>query len=1381
MNPDRASADGSMSDASNVSGREPNFVVGIGASAGGLEALERMFRNMPTESGMAFVVIQHLSPDFDSMMDELLNRQTQMSVNLVTDGMEVVGDAIYLIPPGKEMIISGGRLLLTDKDPRNGLTLPINQFFRSLAGDLGARSIGVVLSGTGSDGSRGIQDIHDAGGLIIVQTEETAKFDGMPRSALETGVVDLLLSPEDIGPTLQRFVQNPVIGELPSSGDTPPVDEDSMNRLLRMLRNAHGIDFSYYKSGTVRRRIERRLMLNHSNDFEHYVAKVEDSPAELNSLYHDLLIGVTQFFRDPEAFQVLKDEVLPELVSGQSDQEELRIWVAGCATGEEAYSLGIVVDEVLKQMKRNLEVKIFATDVHQTSLEFAGAGSYPQSSLAGVSQERLDRYFLRKHECFQVAPALRKMVVFAQHNIIKDAPFTKLNLITCRNLLIYLQPAVQNKAISLFHFGLRTGGVLFLGPSEGVASLENEFTPVNRHWKMYRKRRDVRFPSGIRLPLTPSVPALRTTRAVPVRGDRGDSELLQLYDQVLEQCVTTAVLIDEVHNVRHVFGDAARYLRLPRGRLSQNLLDMLDPDLRTAVSGAVQRAMKEKSSISYSGIRLEADDGLFELRLKVIPLESPISESRHLLVRFEQEVALPAPTDVEAATVDIGEVSRERTEALELELRRTRESLQATIEELEASNEELHATNEEIVASNEELQSTNEELHSVNEELYSVNAEYQRKIGELTELTDDMQHLLESTDIGTVFLDGGLCIRKVTPRASQTFNILPQDIGRKFDCFSQNIELPSLMTDIQQVLHHNQPVECEVRDRTGTWYFLRILPYRSRGETQGVVLTLIDTQALHSAQRELREKDRQLHSILDNAPAFIYIHDEAGRYLLSNHESQRWVGRSSDELLGRSDREFLPAAITDRIQALEREILSSGESRETELVVPHPQDGNERTWLTAMFPLINDDGRITSVAGIATDITARKQAELQVQQSLRQRDHFLAMLSHELRNPLGALQNGLRLLRHAELRDDIRDRTRAMLEAQTDQMAHLLDDLLDVSRIEHNRVELRRRAVDVRDTARNAVAAIEARFRDADVDLELRLTGETLIVDGDPARLQQVQANLLVNAVKYTPAGGQVSLTVSREADTAVIAVSDNGLGISTELLPRIFEPFVQADDTLDRADGGMGVGLSLAKSLIQLHGGEITAHSDGPGRGSEFIIRLPLHATTTDIPRTPPPMGDPVRRVQLQSSLGELDILLVDDNDEIRDALAMLLELEGYKVRTAADGLTAFVETSRMPPDVAILDLGLPGMDGFQLAERIRQSPDSENVLLIALTGYGQPQDELRSRESGFDLHLTKPVEFERLMSLLNSLCSDADEDPRGSLSPQSNAGHSSQMPEHE
>lgn len=1323
---------------------KPSYIVGIGASAGGLEALERMFRTMPSDTGMAYVVVQHLSPDFESMMDELLDRQTSIPIHTVEDGITVESDAIYLIPPRKEMIISDGRLLLTDKDPRDGLSLPIDQFFRSLARDAEGRSIGIILSGTGSDGSRGIREIHDTGGLVIVQSEETARFDGMPRSAMETGAVDLILAPEEIGPTLARFANNPVVHELPAGDELPPVDEDAMNHLLRLLRDAHSIDFSYYKPSTVRRRIERRLLMSRLDDFDQYVDQVAENPDELNSLYRDLLIGVTQFFRDRDAFQVLESQIIPEFLSSHSPDEELRIWTAGCATGEEAYSLGILVQECMSRMSRPLDVKIFATDVHQSSLDFASAGIYSEASLTDVSPERLERFFVRKGQQYQVVPSLRKMVVFAQHNIIKDAPFTRLDLISCRNLLIYLQPSVQKKAISLFHFGLRTGGVLFLGPSEGVAELESEFTSLDRHWKMYRKRRDVRLPADMRLPLSSPVSSPRILRPIGEGYDsRPDSELLDLYDRILEEIVPAAVLVDENHQIRHVFGNADQYLKVRRGRPSHDLLNLLESELRTAVAGAMQRALKEDDPIAYTGIRVETSEGPREVRLTVTPLRVRRLDSTYLLVGFDAVIPSGSP-DEEIATVDIGEVSRERTEALESELRRTKENLQATIEELEASNEELHATNEELVASNEELQSTNEELHSVNEELYTVNAEYQRKISELTELTDDIEHLLDSTDVGTVYLDRKLCIRKITPRISQIFSIVSQDVGRRFDSFTHSIEHPGLMNDVQSVLQTGRRIEREVQDRLGHWFYLRILPYRSHGEIDGVVLTLIDTQALHSAKTELREKDRQLQSILDNAPAFIFIRDNSGRYSLVNDESRGWFGHEANRVIGHTDHDFLPQRIADRLQAFEREVIASGEPYEFELGMPGRNGDDERTWLTVMFPLRDDAGRISSVAGIANDISDRKAAEKRVRESLRQRDQFLAMLSHELRNPLGALQNGLRLLRHDTIDETTRERTQCMLERQSSQMAHLLDDLLDVSRIEQGRVELRRTVLDLRATAEAAVESLRDRFRSAEIDLDVYLPDEPVLVKGDETRLQQIQVNLLVNAVKYTAAGGCVDLTVSTSDGQAVITIRDTGVGMTSTLLTKIFEPFVQADETLDRADGGIGVGLSLTKSLVELHHGTITAHSDGPGRGSEFVVQIPLS-----------------KEANLEGEHGEymspvdsthLKLFLVEDNDDARNTLKLLLELEGFQVGTAADGRSAVDAIKSEQPDVAIVDVGLPEIDGFEVARRLRETLPPDKLCLVALTGYGQPKDRLMALEAGFDEHLTKPVDTPKLFKLLES-----------------------------
>ena len=1318
----------------------PSLVVGIGASAGGLEALEKFFHQVPADSGMAFVVVQHLSPDFDSVMDELLVRQTDIPVQTVEDGVKVRANAIYLIPPKKEMIIAGGKLLLTDKDPEHGLTLPIDQFFRSLAQDVGARAVAVVLSGTGSDGSRGIRDVHESGGLVIVQSEDTAKFDGMPKSAMETGVVDVVLAPEQMADTLIQYVNHPVASDLAEQSRAAPVDEGDMNRLMRLLRDAYGIDFSLYKQTTVTRRIERRLLLNQSTDFERYVEQVASDPDELNSLYRDLLIGVTQFFRDREAFAVLDSQILPELLSKLKPEDEVRMWVAGCATGEEAYSLAILLHEHLTRMNRPLNAKIFATDVHQSSLDFASAGVYTADSLTDVSPERLKRYFAKKNNAYHVSPDLRQMIVFAQHNIIKDAPFTKLDLVSCRNLLIYLQPNVQKKAISLFHFGLKAGGMLFLGPSEGVGDLEDEFTSVDRHWKFYRKRRDVKLPADLRLPVA-GAPALRVTRPSSTSGLTREGDLAHAYDQLLDCFVPPSVLVNDRREVLHVFGNAGKYLHFKRGRASTDILELCEGDLKTAVAGAIQRASKERTPVAYSGVAIKTEDGQQQVKLSVQPLLDSGSQLSHILVAFHELEPTPPSLDNEA--IDLGEVSRERIALLETELRHSKENLQATVEELETSNEELHATNEELVASNEELQSTNEELHSVNEELYTVNAEYQRKITELTELTDDMENLFSSTDIGVLFLDRNLCIRKFTPRIAKSFNILEQDVGRPFSNFTNSINHSDLLKDLNWVLTTEQPFEKKVCDRFNHWYLLRILPYRTNAEIDGVVITLVDVQSLKNAEAELEEKDRQLQGILDNSPAFIFIKDLDGKYVVANGESRGFLGSKSDKVIGKTDYDFMPQVVADRMEAQDRTVATEGKPFELEQIIR--SKNKARVFLCVKYPLRNEDGRITSIAGICTDITRQKRSERRAKTAVKERDRFLAMLSHELRNPLAAIQNAAEYIRHAPNEDRDLRKVADMVGRQVDQTSRLMEDLLDVSRITRGKVELRKAVVDFRNVAKDAELAVRSLVTAHQLNLSTSMPEEPLFVYGDETRLQQVLVNILVNAAKYTPAGGRIEFTMERKDDAVVTVVKDNGIGMSSALQKRVFDPFVQADETLDRADGGMGVGLALVRSFVQLHDGSVRVSSGGKGKGSEFTVRLPLTQRKPERNSANDVMDSGVRQ-----STSPLRVLIVEDNPDVRDMMRMLFELEGHAASTSGDGISALASFEAEPPDIAFVDIGLPEISGYEVAKRIRLKHDSNEIYLVALTGYGQPKDRQKAREAGFDEHLTKPVNMTRVRELL-------------------------------
>jgi two-component system CheB/CheR fusion protein len=1316
-------------------GGPPFYVVGVGASAGGLEALETFFEHMPSDAGMAFVVVQHLSPDFKSLMDELLSRRTEITIHRVADGMAVEPNAIYLIPPKKEMIISGGRLLLTDKDPATGLSLPIDTFFRSLAQDCGERAVGIILSGTGSDGSRGIRAIHDAGGLVISQNEETAKFDGMPRSAVETGVVDLVLPPSGMAKALLDYTQHPLHGAKSGNPIGKLVSETGMNAVYSLLRAECGIDFSHYKPNTVLRRIDRRLQLNRSVDLDEYVEQLRNDAQERNSLYKDLLIGVTRFFRDPDLFERLKAEVIPELLAKVSPDDEIRAWVAGCATGEEAYSLAILFHEALVAANRLVNIKIFATDVHRASLEFASAGLYDEAALTEVSPERLDRYFAKQAAKYQVSQELRKMIVFAPHNIIKDAPFTKLDLISCRNLLIYLQTPAQKKALSLFHFGLKTGGVLVLGPSESPGEISDEFETLDGHWKVYRKRRDVRLPTDMRLPLSPLLPQLQAVGAA-LRSPKPafpDPNLLKAYDELLGAYVPPSFLITPQRELIHTFAGAGRYLRVPDGRPSSDLLDMVDHDLRLAISGALQRAAKESAAVGYGGVLRHSGGGEERLRVSVRPLAIRGTGETYFLVSLEPEQR-PRLSAEPVGDLNVGAASERRLVELEDELRYTKENLQATVEEMETSNEELQATNEELVASNEELQSTNEELHSVNEELYTVNAEYQRKIAELTELTDDMDNLLRSTDVGTIFLDRDLLIRKFTPKIAHAFQLLPQDIGRRIDSFAHNILHEGLLDDVRLVLETAEPIERDVQDRLGEWYLLRILPYRTKDKVEGVVVTLIAISRLKATEKELRRLSKVF---MDGADPII-IEDLSGRIIDLNREAERVYGWSRGELLGQPVSTLIPAEEAPRSEALRDQCRTDDSVRNVESL-RCDRAGNVSPVLLTLSLLYDEAGEPAAIASIAKDITTQKVAEREAREAASRRDQFLAMLSHELRNPLGAMLNATRLFERAGSHNPALVKACSIIDRQSKQMARLLDDLLDVSRVTQGKIRISKQVVNLRASAEEAIQVVQPLLESRGHKLELELPDHAVYVEGDPVRLLQVQENLLENAAKYTPHGGTIRLTLHEENGNAVLCVKDNGAGIAPEMQAKIFELFVQAPPAPVGGDSGMGIGLTLVQSIVHLHNGQVCVRSEGLGKGSEFEVRLPL---TEKLPNeSRPAASEPEAGVS---------VLIVEDNSDSREMLESLLRMDGYEVRTAEDGPQGYEAILAHRPDVALVDIGLPGMNGYEVARRIRAEMVGRPIRLVALTGYGRAVDRDAVSEAGFDEHLVKPVDPDDLVRVL-------------------------------
>ncbi len=827
----------------------PILYVGIGASAGGLEALRDFFDHMSTDSDAAFIVVQHLSPDFESLMDELLARNTSMSVETVVHGVEVLANAIYLIPPKKNITLVDGSLYLSEQVRAGGVNLPIDHFFRSLAIDAKHRAVGIVLSGTGSDGSRGIKAIKEAGGLILVQDRESSKFDGMPYNAAQTGTADFILPPEELAVYLATYLKNSMVRGVRSVlRATSNTEESVLSIIYSLLKASNGIDFSQYKASTVARRIERRMGINQVQSQFEYLNLLQSSKTELETLGRELLINVTSFFRDDHAWEFLARQVVEPLVAELKENRELRFWVAGCSTGEEAYSLAMTIDEAFQKYEKEVRVKIFATDADVDAIALASTARYREEIIHDVSKERLARYFVKVGAEYEIRPSLRKMVVFASHNMINDPPFSNIDLITCRNVLIYFQHAVQKVVMSSFHFSLRDRAKVFFGSSESVGELKTHYKVMHERFRIYEKI------TNTRLPLAG---ANNAGSAKPTLGMRPVSNLLRSYrshtaasnrfehvkDHLINDFVPACLILNSEHQAVHIYGDANKYLiRFPVGRVSTDIHEIIVSELSVALDTALSRSKTEVKPVFYSNIQTTVNDKPALVDMQVTHFPEKNGDDAYFSVVFTDGDAAPASRKI-AGDYDYNEETQQRIRDLENELLHKQEHLQISNEELETTNEELQSANEELMSSNEELQSTNEELQSVNEELYTVNCEHQEKIEELMTVNDDMDNILVATSVGIIFLDEKTLIRKYTAVSAKYFNLLSSDIGRPLHHISNELEYIHLHDDIETVRRTHHSVYREVFTVGGSPVQIKLLPYASSvlGDEKSAAVTIMIT------------------------------------------------------------------------------------------------------------------------------------------------------------------------------------------------------------------------------------------------------------------------------------------------------------------------------------------------------------------------------------------------------------------------------------------------------------------------------------------------------------------------------------------------------------
>jgi two-component system CheB/CheR fusion protein len=1099
----------------------PDFhIVGIGASAGGIDAFHSFFDHMPADCGMAFVMVLHLPAARKSMLTEILARWTAMPVIEVTHGVEIEPNRVYVPPPHVIVTFDAGRLLMempplgTDRVWR-----PIDAFFDSLGSALRERSVGIVLSGTGSDGALGLKAIKTCGGITLAQgSNGTApEYGEMPAGAIATGAVDIIAPVEDMPAHLLRLKD--LAGRSSQAG--PSTQDAQRLQICDILRTRVGHDFSGYRSQTFLRRVDRRMHVVNCATIPEYIARLNRDHDEVTRLFQDLLIRVTSFFRDNETFEVLATKVVPQLFKDKHADSTVRVWVPGCATGEEAYSLAILLREQMESLKGGPKVQIFATDIDETAIATARIGRYPKTLIEGMSPERRDRFFTLSNGSYAIAKEIRELCTFSLHNLIRDPPFSMMSLVSCRNLLIYMDTELQSRVIPVFHYSLMPGGILLLGSAESVAQYPILFDPVDKVAKIFR-----------RLP--------------------GRSPEIQL-----------------------------RWPRLPREPYEET-------PVARAIANRWRGLLNDEPPVPHSG------------------------EFNQPVMRFKD---LLGDQPVDQVT---GAQLRSAVKTLCEELQSLSEEHQTALEELRSANEELHSVNEEMQSTNEELETSKEELQSLNEEMHTVNLRLTEKVDELDHTNSDLKNLFDSTQIATVFLDRHLIIRSFTPAIAAVYNLIPSDQGRPLTDIVSHLRYTSLREDVAFVFSSLEPLELRVDRNDGTaHYIMRIVPYREPDSTvSGALVTFIDVTNIVKAEEAL----------------------------------------------------------------------------------------------------------------VAADV---------------RKDVFLATLSHELRNPLAPIRIAGQLLQSPKLPPEELRRAQGIISRQVAHMSTLLDDLLDVSRITRGSFLLKKGYIDLRVMLDDAVEAVRGALDAKGHTLHVDPPSEPIVVEVDPVRITQAITNLLTNAVKYTPVGGVIHLGTEIGLQFLTIFVRDNGVGLSADAMSRVFTMFTRIESDVGRSEGGLGIGLALAKGLVQLHGGRIDVKSSGLGFGSAFLICLPRSVIVAAAPAASDSTAKPATARQT--------ILIADDNHDAAESLSMLLKLSGHEVHVAHSGGQAFEAAKQLRPDIGIFDIGMPDFNGYELAEKIRHEAWGKALRLIALTGWGQESDKRRAAMAGFDHHLTKPVDPDELEKLFS------------------------------
>ena len=1362
----------SVEGSASLRARRPGFpIVGIGASAGGLEAFLQLLKSLPSDTGMAFIFIQHLDPTHQSFLTQALAKVTSMPVLQVNGGTEVFPNHVYVIPPEADIALQGDELLLVARGEHTGrLHLPVDSFFQSLAKERGSQAIGVVLSGTASDGTEGLRAIKDEHGITLVQDPQSAKFSGMPQSAVNAGVVDHQLSLPLLADELVRLSRHPYLSKAPA----PHVAGEAgvFEQILTLLRNSGGVDFGEYKPATIKRRLSRRMALRKFVTTADYLLLLRSEPKEVQALQEDLLIHVTSFFRDPEVFEALKQSIFPEMLRAMPDDPAVRIWVAGCSTGEEVYSLAIALLEFLDGAAISRPIQIFGTDISEEAVRFARLGVYPDAALHTFSEDQRRRFFVKVEGGYRVQKAIREMCVFVRHDLARDPPFAKLNLVSCRNVLIYFSAELQKRIVQTFHYCLREPGYLLLGRTESVVGFSRFFVPVDKVSNIFERSR---LASTMRFAVPPSRQQ-QSGESAPLAGTalahgRSAADISRSVDRLLLlKYAPPGAVVNQSLEVLQFRGRTGKYLEPAAGDPQSNLLKMARPGLLAPLRSAFTEAKKRLVAVRKEGT-CEAEDGATEsCAVSILPLTSDAAvKERLFLVLFEQApVAAPARP--------VKHAHKRTTAKLEAELASTREYLQSLVEEHGRTNEDLASANEELVSSNEELQSLNEELEtakeelqSANEELITINDELHSANQQHHKANGDLVNLLDTVDLPVVILDVERRIRRFTPRARSLMNVLPSDVGRAIDDIKLNVEVQDLDERVAKAIATGVVDDSEVTDKSGRWHRMQIRPYKSPdGTIDGALVSLVDIDALKHTLRDAEWARDYAAGIVDAIQTPLIVLDDELHALSANEafyvEFRLTPGNTEGKTMAEWGAAWNIPALWPQLEALFTS-ASGFQGFEVELSL-----GITRKWLSFSARMV--DSRIGARMALLSIevITDRKNAEAERTQLLQHaheardeaerannaKDAFLATLSHELRTPLATMLMQAQLMRRGEMDAARVKHISEVMERCTLTQAQLIDDLLDTTRIVSGKLHLGLEPTDLALVVRTAIESVSGLAASKSISIELKVDRSPGQLMGDRVRLVQVFWNLLGNAFKFSPQHSQVTITLGQKDKRAIIEVSDNGAGIEAEFLPHVFTRFSQQDGTSSRRHGGLGLGLAIVRHIVELHGGTVAAESAGKGKGTTVRVTLPLSVQPLAAPLS---LTDGAgSETEPEVELRGVRIMLVDDDPISRETVLELLTRTGAEVKGVGSAAEARLALDAFSPALIVSDIAMPDEDGYSFIESVRQSGKSHaHVPAVALSALASSRDRGFALSAGFQDHLAKPVDSDRLLRMLTRLTRDA------------------------